>query len=666
MITPTMRTMRLPLSMLFCFAILGATWLGCSSKPADVSQQEASQEAEAGDEAVAKQPDSEKPFQLGDLLKPFDPPPLEELDKTAEWIDRPVLDGMKLMRQKQAADGSPELSVKEALAVRNNSSKENEQIVDTLGRLANPEGEEVDLNQTFLRHASGDLKTTNPVLVSTSTDVEYQSLASVGLFSFDWNFEQFASSDTVRSWQTSKDGLLDKVIIRDDLTWSDGTPITAYDVEFTFQVIMSSTVPIPALRTAAKLMRWVKAYDDHTVMFFHKEPLATNVSSMEFSLLPKHIYADSLADDPTLARSQYHTHLEDDPVVGGPYILSKRIRGQEFVMQRRESYYMHQGKQVRDKPYFAEVRFKNIEDLNTALLALKAGKLHEQMILPDQWISQTDGDEFYRLNTKASGLSWTSYYIVWNQKTPFFEDPRVRWAMTYAIDYEEMLGTIFYDIFQASQGTYHPTSWMFPKDGPEPVKQDLDKAEQLLDEAGWTDTDGDGVRDKMINGRRVPFRFTLMCHQIDLLVRLNTLVKECLDQIGIDCTIKPTEFTVCVQKTREHQFQAYQGVWGTGADPDTSANIFVTDEGRNYGYYSNPQVDNLFAEARRELDRDKRAVIYGKIHNVLWEDQPFTWLLYRNSFYGFSKKLRGYNFSPRGPYSFSPGLSSIHMPAAQQ
>ena len=95
----------------------------------------------------------------------------------------------------------------------------------------------------------------------------------------------------------------------------------------------------------------MKAYDDHTVVFFHKEPLATNVMSMMYPLLPKHMYEKSLAEDPTMTRSPHHTRLERAPVVGGAYELTKRQPGQEFVLKRRESYYMHDGKQVRDKPY---------------------------------------------------------------------------------------------------------------------------------------------------------------------------------------------------------------------------------------------------------------------------------------------------------------------------
>jgi peptide/nickel transport system substrate-binding protein len=650
--------MRPPILLIGGFALLGPllglTWTGCSSKSADVPQPPSSQEAE-----------TEKSFQFGDLIEPFDPPSLAELDKTAGWIDQSVLDSMNLMRARQAKEGPPPLSVTQALALRNHSPEDNDKIAATLGRLAPKDGKEVDFEAQIIRLAGADLKSTNPLLTSSVVESDYHGLTSFGLFGFDWNFNMYASSESVRSWQTSSDRLVDKLVLRDDLTWSDGKPITAQDVEFTFKAIMTDAVIVPALRQGTDQLRYVHAYDDRTVVFFHKEALATNVANMSFSIIPKHIYEKTIPEDPTLSRSKAHSHYEDHPVVGGAYTLEKRVRGQEFVLRRRESAYMHQGKKVRDKPYFKMVRFKVIEDRNTALLALKAGEIDEQMLLADQWQGQTDDDDFYKFNTKVSGLEWTSFHFSWNTKTPYFRDSRVRQAMSWAFDYEEMLQTIFYGLYQQSRGTYHPASWMFPEDGPKPYHQDLDKAEELLDEAGWTDSDGDGIRDKKINGKRIPFHFTLLCVNLEDRLKVATLMKECLDTIGVLCNVKPTEFTVLTQLNRDHNFQAAFAGWGTGADPDTSENIWGTDAGRNYGEYSNPQVDELFQRGKREFDREKRAAIYGEITKLLWEDQPYTWLFYRNSFYAFSKKLRGYNFSPRGPFSYGPGFASIYMPVLQ-
>jgi peptide/nickel transport system substrate-binding protein len=626
--------------------------------------------AEAAAPAEAT-PKSDKPFQLGNQIEKFDPPSLADLDKTAQWVDRPVFSGADELRKQQEAAGPAPVSVKDALALRNNfpaSNDANEKILKTLGRLAPADGAGVNYEETFIRHAQGDIKSSNPVFISSQSEFEYHSLTGLNggnLISYDCDIKYFASKDSIVSWQTSKDGKIDKIVLRDDLTWSDGKPLTAHDYEFLFQVVMTDGVPVLALQQNLSQAKYVKAYDDHTLVVFFKEPFASNTDTLaNFPCLPKHIYEKSIAEDPLMAKSAYHTNLEDHPVVSGPYEMVKRVRNQEFVLRRRDSYYMRDGKQVRPKPYFKEFRFRVIEDLNTALVALKGDELEEMMLRPEFWVGQTDGDDFYARNTKVTSLEWTEFHFVWNMKSPFFEDKRVRQAMSYAMDYNEMLNTICQGLYQPSRGPSHPTEWWFPKNGPEPYHQDLKKAQALLDEAGWKDSDGDGIRDKEINGKRVPFEFTLLTYQMDNAIQISTLLKSCLDQIGVVCNVKPTEFTVLMDSQQHHKFVAAMGGWGAGTDPDTQANLYVTDEGRNYGNYSNKQVDELFEKGRRELDQKKRAEIYGQIHNLMWEDQPYTWLFYRNSFYGFNKKLRGYNFCPTGPFVFDPGVHGVFKAAA--
>lgn len=605
-----------------------------------------------------------KPFRLGDLVTPFTPPPLAEIDKTAGWIDQPVLSGMEIMRKKQEAEGPPKVPASDALALRNDSAENNTKILSTLSRLAPADGAGVNFDSVLVRHVGGDMKSANPLLISSVTEFEYQGLTGVGFIGYDQDLKFFAPKDSVVSWQSSKDHTMDKIVLRDDLTWSDGKPITAHDIKFSFQVIMTEAVPILAVRQGTDQIKWVEAYDDHTVVFFHKEALATNTTNIGFPILPQHVYEKSLAEDPTMARTEYHTQLEDKPVVGGPYELVRRVRNQEFVVGRREGYYIVNGKQVRPTPYFKEVRVKAIEDINTALLALKAGQIEQMELRAEQWTSQTNGDDFYKRNTKVTAPEWTEFHFTWNLKSPFFSDKQVRHAMSWAFDYDEFLTKISYGLYQPCRGPYNAGSWMFPKNGPQPYQQDLDKAEDLLDQAGWTDSDGDGIRDKEINGRRVPFEFTLLTYQSESGIQCATLMKECLGKIGIICNVKPTEFTVLTDLEQKHKFEAAMGGWGSGTDPDTSSNLYVTNEGRNYGNYSNKRVDELFEKGRREFDLEKRAAIYGEIHNILWEDQPYTWIFCRNSFYAFNKSIRGYNFSPTGPFLFSPGFDSLFKPVA--
>jgi peptide/nickel transport system substrate-binding protein len=604
------------------------------------------------------------PFVLGNAIEAFEAPTLEELDKL-EWVDGHVVDALDALRAEQQELGAPKITSEEALELRNDfpkSRENNDKILDALSRVAPEDGAGVNYERSMVRHVGGDLNSTNPLFTSSVTDSELSGLVGIGVVGFDRHFEYFADKDVVVSWQRSKDNLVERFKLRDDLVWSDGKPFTAHDVEFTFKVIMSDheQLVIPAIRTGPDQLRYVKAYDDHTLVYWHQEPYATRTGNMVWPIIPKHLYEKSIYEDPSLKKSEHHRNLEDHPVTAGPYELTRRVRTQEFVVSRREGWYMHDGREVRRKPYFKDVRVKTIEDLNTAVLALKAGDIEAMELRPEHWESLTTGDDFYGNNTKVMAKEWSEFHFLWNVKSPYFKDKRVRWAMGYAFDYDELLKTICRGLYEQGRGTFNPDAWMFPKDGPQPMKQDLDKAEDLLDEAGWVDSDGDGIRDKEINGRVVPFEFQLMTYQSDTGIQAATLMKECLDQIGIVANVKPTEFVVMQDKETKHEFDASLGGWSTGVDPDLQINIYGTDAVRNYGEYSNPEVDKLFAEGRRELDREKRAAIYAKIHMLLWEDQPVTWLFYRNGFFAFNKEIRGYTFSPRGPYSYSPGFMSFY------
>lgn len=589
---------------------------------------------------------------------PFAPPPLAELDAKVTWKSLRVVNPRQLLRE-QLTSEKPLCTVEEALGLRNNSQEANRKILSAMGRL--PENDQqVNYGTSLIRRLKGDVKSVNPLLASSVEEFDVQSYYGIGFFSFDWRMQPFAHADTASRWETSEDGLYTKLVIRNDLTWSDGRPITAHDVEFSYHTIMDTSIPIPAVRSGTDELKSVKAYDDTTVVFFHKESRPTNVWDVNFPIIPKHVYEKTIPADKTLVSSEDHVRLENAPVTGGAYVIKSRTAKQEIVLQRRESYYTHQGKQVRDKDYIQEIRFKIIPDANTALLAMRTGAIEEMELDADQWrTDQTNNDEFYARNTKATDTEWVEFHVIWNCKDPLFNDVRVRKAMSYAFDHREMLDKLFYGLYEPAFGPFHPTAWMAPKTPLKPYQQDQDQAEKLLEAAGWTDHDGDGVLDKQIGGKSVNFEFSLQCASTPASMKVCELWKESLDRIGIVCHVRPLEPTVHQQRLLEHNFQAAFGGWGTGTDPDSTKNIFGSTGERNYGQYVNAEVDQLYQQGMREFDKDKRAAIYAKIHEILYEEQPYTWLYYRNSFYGFNKSLRGYRFSPRGPYTYSPGVGSL-------
>ena len=227
------------------------------------------------EESVESGGDENVPFRLGDLIPMADKdyPELAKLLKDNTWIDKPVVDSTELMKQRQEKEKAL-ASVQEALSLKNSSNDINLKIRSAMGRLA-ANNKSIDFNGTWNRHTAGDVKSTNPIMISSSAEFDVSGLTSFGLMGFDWTFTPFASKDTVVSWQSSENGLYDKVVMRDDLVWSDGKKITAHDVEFSYRVIMSSKVPVPAVRSGTDQLQGVKAYDDQTVVYFHPDPLAT-------------------------------------------------------------------------------------------------------------------------------------------------------------------------------------------------------------------------------------------------------------------------------------------------------------------------------------------------------------------------------------------------------
>ena len=230
--------------------------------------------------APAKNESKSEPDTYSAGVQPFQAPPLAEIDAKAQWEPQPVLDALELMRARQAKEKQL-ATVDEALALRNTDAEANRKITNALGRMPAKESD-VDWNASLIRSLAADVRSTNPVMMSSTYEFEVAGLTGLNLFGFDWTFLPFALKSTVKSWETSKDRLYDKVVLRDDLVWSDGKPITAHDVAFSFKLILDPKVPVPAVRSGVDQLRWIEAYDDHTLVYFHKQSAATNVWNLNF------------------------------------------------------------------------------------------------------------------------------------------------------------------------------------------------------------------------------------------------------------------------------------------------------------------------------------------------------------------------------------------------
>lgn len=590
------------------------------------------------------------------------PPTLAALDGQVTWVDRPVRDPYALDREREAM-APPPCSVAEAFAIENDSPAANARI---LAALSHPQASRGPATSARVgRHLASDCDSLNPIRAETPAEFDLLGLTAVDLFGFDRTLEPFANADTVRSWSTSADGLVDKVVLRGDLLWSDGTPVTARDVAFTWRLIVDPRVPARGFRSGAARLRAVHAYDERTVVFFHAEPLATNAWNIDFPLLPRHVYAATWEADPTLVASPAHAARESRPVVGGPYEIAARVPGREIVLRRRPAWSVVRGRRVREPAAFAEIRLVVLEDSSAALAALESGIVDEAMLDPAEWVAAPGDAAFAARAARIVTPEWRSHQVIWNLDVPPFADRRVRRAVGYAIDQARLLDTVCRGLATPPTGIFAPDSWSVGRVRPEPYRQDLAKAEALLDEAGWIDRDGDGARDREIDGRVVPFAFTLLCDRRPFRVEIASALRDSLARVGLNCTVLTVEPHELRERLRQRRFDGCLVSWGAGIDPDAAESLWCGGGPQNYGGYANPDVDRLFAEGRRERDRERRAAIYARIQDIVSEDQPCTWLFWRQEHRGIARDIGAELFDLRGAVHWSPGLSSVWKPTLE-
>ena len=362
---------------------------------------------------------------------------------------------------------------------------------------------------------------------------------------------------------------------------------------------------MPALfykRSAERLVS-VRALDDHTVEYVHREAIATRLRDMSFPVIAKHVFdnAAERRNDPTLRASTFWSHLAHDRVVGsGAYKFVEWKTADQVVVERWEDYPFA-------KPRFARLVLKILPDPNVALLVFKKGQLHETQLSPQQFATQTNDDEFRRVGVKALAPLRMVGSLGWNLKgNPFFGDVRVRRAMSHAFNREAFLRDALYDIFPPSRGIFDRDHWAY-NPNIELVPFDLEQAGRLLDEAGWRADPDDGWRYKEMNGQRRRFEFSMMFGQGDpTWVKLADLYIQDLRRIGVELTPEFLEVASLIQRLRERDYQSYLAVVEVSNDPDEWSVYWETgrfENGYNWGGYSNARVDELFGLARRELDR---------------------------------------------------------------
>jgi peptide/nickel transport system substrate-binding protein len=434
------------------------------------------------------------------------------------------------------------------------------------------------------------------------------------------------------SWESSPDGLSYLFTLREGIFWHDGVPLTTEDVVFTYMTLMDPEVDAPHLRTYVRDLIEVKALDDRRVRFTFSRPyfLSLEIAGSLVGIIPKHIFSQGDINSHNAGRS---------PVGTGPYRFVRWETGKEIVLEKNDDYWG-------EKPLLDRIVFRIITDETVALQVLKKGEIDLMTLTPLQWYRQTEDRKFKRKFKKLTHYLPGYSFIGWNQRRPFFTDSRVRKAMTMLVERDSILQNVLYNRGRVVSGNFFCDSPDYDRTI-EPWPYDPIKAAILLDEAGWVDSDGDGIRDR--DG--VPFQFELTLTAGSRFgEKVATIFQEALKGVGIQMDIRSLDWSLFNQLLDDRSFDAVLMGWSlpVEADPYQVWHSSQTEKGSNFIGFVNREADLIIEEARATFEKGKRIALYKRFHRIMHEEQPYTFLFVNESLIAVDKRFQDVKIYPLG------------------
>lgn len=475
----------------------------------------------------------------------------------------------------------------------------------------------------------GDFSNMIPILTSDAGSHEIAKHLYVAPLQYDKNLE-------IEPWAAESYTVLDegrriRIVMRKDVFWEDGEQLTARDVEFTYRLMIDPNTPTPYADDYLQIKKFTLV-DDFTFEAEYETPFARSLITWMHDILPRHLLE---------GQEVVSSPLTERPVGAGPYRFKEWVRGSRLVLEASETYFM-------GKPYIDEIVYRIIPDLSTMFLELKAGKLDMMNLTPQQYLHQTNGPEWDASYRKHRYLAFGYAYMGYNLENPIFQDKRVRQAITHALDRQGIIKGVLLGQGESTVGPYKPGTWVY-NESIEDYPYDPAKAKQLLAEAGWKDSDGDGVLDR--EGR--PFEFTILTNQgNEQRIKTATIIQSQLKEVGITVRIRTVEWAAFLKEfVDKGRFDALILGWNILQDPDISQvwhSAQAREGGLNHVKYRNPELDTLLDQGRTTLDRAARKAAYDRIQQILHEDQPYCFLYVPYSLPILHARIRGIEPAPAG------------------
>jgi len=450
----------------------------------------------------------------------------------------------------------------------------------------------------------------NPILANDSASSEIANWLFNGLFKYDKDGN--VTTDLASSYEFKSDTHL-IIKLKQNVLWHDKTEVTSKDVLFTYEKILDPKV-FNSIKSNFKLVKSVKIIDKYTIEVIYKEPYFKALEIWMVGLLPEHI----LKNEENLMTSSFNKK----PIGTGSYKIDSFEVGKDIELFANEDYF-------EGKPNIDKILYKFLPDPNTSFLFLKQEKLDIGGLTPIQ-IDRQIKSEFkdkYQIIEKPS-FSYT--YMGFNLKNEKFKDIRVRQALSYAINRKELVDILFFGHGEVCNGPFLPRTYAFDETVKTP-KQDINKAKELLSQAGFNDSN--------------PFSFEVITNTgNDTRINAAQILQYQLAKAGIDMKIRVMEWQAFLNTVvHPRNFEAVILGWGLGLTPDAYSIWHSSNSklgGFNFVSYKNEKVDKLIEEGATTIDKKKLSSIYKELYRTISSDLPYLFLYIPNSISTVHKKIK--------------------------
>lgn len=457
----------------------------------------------------------------------------------------------------------------------------------------------------------------NPIINTGHADFFDIIKVFSGLVKSDDNLQMTA--DLAKSWEQPDQNTF-IFHLRDGVKWQDGTPFTADDVKFTYDLLRSGKwLTVFPASSEYNVITNVETPDKNTVKFTVKDAPVSFIERFSLPILPQH-----LLEGQDLTKTDYW----QKPVGTGPYVFDHWNKGEELVFKANKDYYD-------GSPKIETLKFVMVPDENARINLLKTGEVQAIKMGPKSIPSLKDQAGIKVISSpSANWYSINMPYIL-----PQFKDKAVHQAVALAIDKKAILDSIFAGQGEVAYGPFRSQDWVYNKDIE--FAQDTEKAKQILADAGWK-AGSDGTLEK--DGVKLEFDLIYVASNPE---RKDIAIAVASDLAKIGIKANPTAKANWDELNQQvFHNNAVVTAEGSPFDPDDQSyqiygTKYMNDGWWNPASYSNPELDKLFEQGRMTSDKSQRKEIYGKIQKIIADDQPMPAIVFGNYVYAVSDKLSG-------------------------